>query len=94
MITWIADTVRWTYHDIIYPYMNIDFMSGWLLGGQIPLLVSILVMNSLFLMHRVFNTAGPSNSDWNSGASLVFQSGLIVGNVMIIGIDAAARGWV
>lgn len=93
MITWIVDTVRWTYQDVVYPYMNVDFMSGWLLDGQIPLIVSILVMNSLFLMNRLFNSAGATNSDWNSGASLVFQSGLIFGNVMIIAVDAAARGW-
>ncbi|MCP5084133.1 MAG: hypothetical protein GY948_20805 [Alphaproteobacteria bacterium] len=92
-MTWIIDTVGWAYHDVIYPYLNISFMTGWLLGGKIPLIVSILVMNSLFLMNRLFNSAGAGNSDWNSAPSLVFQGGLIAGNIVIIAVDAAARGW-
>lgn len=92
-MTWIIDTVGWAYHDVIYPYLNIGFMTGWLLGGKIPLIVSLLVMNSLFLMNRLFNTAGAGNSDWNSAPSLVFQGGLIAGNIVIIAVDAAARGW-
>ncbi len=92
-MTWIIDTVSWAYYDIVYPYLNFDFVSIWLMGGQIPLIVSLLIMNSLFLMNRVFNSAGGATRDWDSGASLVFQSGLIFGNMMLIGIDATARGW-
>lgn len=48
MLTWIADTLSWVFYDNIYPFLDVDFLTGWLLTGEIPLIVSLIVINSLF----------------------------------------------
>ncbi len=93
MIDWIVDAVGWLYYETIRPFVDVDFLRSWLLGGDIPLLVSLLVINSLFLIYRLFDSVGGGKNDWNSKPNLVLQGGLIVGNAAVVGADAAARGW-
>ena len=92
MITWFLDTVYWIYRDFIYPLLDIGFWFRYLFNGEIPLALSLLIINSLFLILRLFDNGSGTNKDWNSGPSLVFQTGLIVGNIAVIALDASMRG--
>ena len=92
MISWLLDTVFWLYRDLIYPLLDMSFWIRYLFGGEIPLAVSLLIINSLFLIVRLFDTGSGPNRDWNSGPSLVFQTGLIVANAGVVGLDASMRG--
>lgn len=94
MLTWITDTLSWVFYDNIYPFLDMDFLTNWLLAGDIPLIVLLIVLNSLFLMYRLFESAGKTDSDWNSSPTLVLQGGLIIGNAAVVAVDAAARGWI
>ena len=96
MISWIGDTIYWLYQDLIYPLMDIGFWVRWLFDGNVPLALTLLIINSLFLIMRLFDNGGAdkAKSDWNSGPSLVFQTGLLVANASAIAIDASMRGWI
>lgn len=94
MLTWITDTLSWFFYDNVYPFLDVDFLTNWLLTGDIPLIVLLIVLNSLFLMYRLFESVGKTDSDWNSSPTLVLQGGLLIGNAAVIGVDAAARGWI
>lgn len=94
MLTWISETLSWVFYDNIYPFLDVDFLTGWLLTGDVPLIVTLIVLNSLFLIYRLFDSVGSTNSDWDSSPTLVLQGGLIVGNAAIIAVDASARGWI
>ena len=72
------------------------FWVRWLFDGNVPLALTLLIINSLFLIMRLFDNGGAdkAKSDWNSGPSLVFQTGLLVANASAIAIDASMRGWI
>ncbi len=93
MISWFFDTTYWLYHDFIYPFLDIGFWFRWLFDGDVPLALSFLILNSLFLILRLFDNGAGANKDWNSGPSLVFQTGLIVANASLVAVDASMRGW-
>ena len=95
MLGWISDTIFWLYMDLVSPLLDIRFWWNWLFNGNIPLALSLLIINSLFLILRLFdNGAGAgANKDWNSGPSLVFQTGLIIANASLVAVDASMRGW-
>ncbi len=93
MINWIVDTIHWTYLDYVHPYVDLHKLSEWLFDGAFPLALSLLIINSLFLMFRLFNAAGGANSDWDSRPTLFLQGALIFGNISVIAVDASARGW-
>ena len=92
MLTWISDTIFWLYMDLISPLLDIGFWWNWLFDGNMPLALSLLIINSLFLILRLFDNGSSVNKDWNSGPSLVFQTGLIVANVAVVALDASMRG--
>ena len=94
MFSWFFDTFYWLYHDLIIPLMDFGFWYRWLFTGDMPLAISLLVLNSLFLILRLFDTGSGKSDGWNSGPSLVFQTGLIVANASLIAVDASMRGWI
>ena len=94
MLTWMLDAISWLYYDNVRPFLDADFLKTWLMGGDIPLIVSLLVMNSLFLTYRLFDSVGGPRSDWNAKPTLFLQGGLIIGNAAVIAADSAARGWI